>query len=110
MLEKLLRTWLLAFLLTATHSNAQWLQEIFSNNLQSPIETKPVQDIPPIGLGLWNSKGKSVGLIPGELLRYDKGRATNKIKATKAVEYALDAGYTHFDSAAAYGQSLPSHT
>jgi len=37
--------------------------------------------IPSVGLGLWNSKDKD---------------------ATHAVEYAFDAGYDHFDSAAAY--------
>ncbi|EXJ87426.1 hypothetical protein A1O3_04386 [Capronia epimyces CBS 606.96] len=39
-------------------------------------------DIPPIGLGLWNSKDE---------------------EATHAVQYAFDAGYKHLDSAAAYG-------
>lgn len=49
---------------------------------QKPI-TKPCKgiDIPPLGLGLWNSKGKL---------------------ATDAVEAAFAAGYQHFDSAAAY--------
>ncbi|KIV81696.1 hypothetical protein PV11_03865 [Exophiala sideris] len=49
---------------------------------QIPIEpAKKDLSIPPIGLGLWNSKDKD---------------------ATKAVEYAFKAGYIHLDSAAAY--------
>ncbi|KAJ9616603.1 hypothetical protein H2200_000322 [Cladophialophora chaetospira] len=52
---------------------------------QTPIETpaakKPISEIPPIGLGLWNSKGDN---------------------ASNAVAYAFEAGYSHLDSAAAY--------
>ena len=53
-----------------------------NNNLQQPISLQTaVKDIPSIGLGLWNSKASS---------------------ATNATKYALDVGYTHLDSAAAY--------
>lgn len=49
---------------------------------QQPLTLKKSKlDIPAIGLGLWNSKGDD---------------------ATDAVKYAFEAGYTHFDSAAAY--------
>jgi len=49
---------------------------------QIPIQpSRKGLDIPPIGLGLWNSKDED---------------------ATKAVEYAFEAGYIHLDSAAAY--------
>jgi alcohol dehydrogenase (NADP+) len=51
---------------------------------QNPIHgpTSPIEAIPAVGLGLWNSRG---------------------IDATNAVNFAFSAGYVHLDSASAYG-------
>ncbi len=59
------------------------LSAVFADQspIQEPALKKPISGIPPVGLGLWNSKGKD---------------------ASKAVKYAFEAGYTHLDSAAAY--------
>lgn len=67
-----------ALLVLCTFANAFF----FGKGDQKPIAppSKGI-DIPDIGLGLWNSKDKA---------------------ATDAVKYAFDAGYVHFDSAAAY--------
>ena len=48
----------------------------------SPPSQDPIASIPPIGLGLWNSKGQD---------------------ATHAILSAFESNYTHLDGAAAYG-------
>lgn len=71
-------------LLTATVSARSLFDILPFGGDQKPIHPpkhKHGIDIPPIGLGLWNSKGKD---------------------ATHAVTAAFSTGYTHFDSAAAY--------
>ncbi|KIX07831.1 uncharacterized protein Z518_02485 [Rhinocladiella mackenziei CBS 650.93] len=74
---------------------------------QVPIQepSKEALDIPPIGLGLWNSKGENVSQFEESQLsrRTTKAKDHGLYQATDAVKYAFDAGYRHLDSAAAYG-------
>ena len=68
-------------LLTSTSANPKQFP------IQEPVSgisttSPPLVYIPPIGLGLWQSKGKD---------------------ATKAISHAFSAGYRHLDGAAAYG-------
>lgn len=69
----------LAIFTAAANAEQLPLQEAISSVPPSP---PPVTYIPPIGLGLWQSKGKD---------------------ATVAIGHAFDAGYRHLDGAAAYG-------
>ena len=90
---------------------------IFSQVLadQTPIQpdkNKTNIDIPPIGLGLWNSKDENVRLpFPSRSrVRAMKERKLTPqclTQATHAVEYAFKAGYRHLDSAAAYSAYNP---
>jgi alcohol dehydrogenase (NADP+) len=74
-----LAPWLL---LTASVSAASLSKILPFSDHQKPIKSpKHALDIPPLGLGLWNSHAKD---------------------ATHAVSAAFDSNYTHFDSAAAY--------
>jgi alcohol dehydrogenase (NADP+) len=66
---------------------ATGLPHVEQHHIQTPIPdtlfpNPPLTYIPPIGLGLWQSKGKD---------------------ATKAIGSAFNAGYRHLDGAAAYG-------
>ena len=75
---------LLASSCFANNAQQNLHQNILNSNdddPQKPITPSLLKDIPPIGLGLWNSRSNN---------------------ATTAVETALEAGYIHLDSAAAY--------
>jgi alcohol dehydrogenase (NADP+) len=72
----------LTLLLAASVSARSILDFLPLGSHQKPIKSpKHGIDIPSLGLGLWNSKGR---------------------QATNAVTAAFSTGYTHFDSAAAY--------
>jgi len=72
-------------LLTSSPNQSPLADVLQSPHLAEDSSTKitpPLTYIPPIGIGLWQAKDAD---------------------ATKAVEYAIKAGYRHLDSAAAYG-------
>ena len=74
------RSLALLALLTVTNAGTKQLA-IQEPVLESSLSNPPLTYIPPIGLGLWQSKGKD---------------------ATKAIGHAFSAGYRHLDGAAAY--------
>lgn len=67
---------------STTKANIEQLPIHQQASSQNAIPNPPLVYIPPIGLGLWQSRDKD---------------------AAKAIGYAFDAGYRHLDGAAAYG-------